>query len=159
MLWCLCCAVQLLIEQLDAHLIVFSPYLSLSQLLQSDASLADLSQNAWAALNDSYRTDVALVYPPHLLAVAAVYLASVICSRDLQTWMQELAVDMNHVSSRGGDVRHTVFCGCVQWAVGMPLQRWDPWSKCMGRPNLLQQHHAAATERNARRLSAAAGGP
>jgi cyclin C len=96
------CAVQVLIEQLDAHLIVFSPYLSLTQLLQSDASLADLSQNAWAALNDSYRTDVALVYPPHLLAVAVVYLASVICSRDLQTWMQELAVDMNHVSSRGG---------------------------------------------------------
>jgi hypothetical protein len=96
--------VQLLIEQLDAHLIVFSPYLSLTQLLQSDPTLADLSQNAWAALNDSYRTDVALVYPPYLLAVAAVYLASVICSRDLQAWMEGLAVDMNHVS-RGGHKR------------------------------------------------------
>jgi hypothetical protein len=114
MLWCL--HVQLLIEQLDAHLIVFSPYLSLTQLLQSDPSLADLSQNAWAALNDSYRTDVALVYPPYLLAVASVYLASVICSRDLQAWMEGLAVDMNHVS-RGGRLRAV---GDLNWLTTGP---------------------------------------
>jgi len=32
-------------------------------------------QIAWLVINDSYRSDLCLLYPPHLIAIAAVYLA------------------------------------------------------------------------------------
>jgi len=32
-------------------------------------------QIAWLIINDSYRSDLCLLYPPHLIAIAAVYLA------------------------------------------------------------------------------------
>lgn len=35
-------------------------------------------QMAWFVLNDTYRTDVLLLYPPHLVAVAAIFLAFVL---------------------------------------------------------------------------------
>jgi hypothetical protein len=93
---------QVILEQLDCHLVVFSPYLAVTKMLQSDPQLSDLGQNAWAAINDCYRTDLPIVYPPYMLALASVWLASVICSRDIRTWMEGLDVDMNQV---GGGCR------------------------------------------------------
>jgi hypothetical protein len=77
--------------------VVFSPYISLTKLLESDAQLADLSQNAWAALNDVYRTDAPIVYAPHVLALGCLYLASVICSRDITAWLEGVEADMDQV--------------------------------------------------------------
>jgi len=88
---------QLILEELDTHLLVFSPYLALTKLLASDSQLADLGQNAWAALNDTHRTDLPLVHAPHMLALGCVYLASVICSRDIRAWLQTVDVDLNEV--------------------------------------------------------------
>jgi cyclin C len=87
-----------ILEALDTHLVVFSPYISLIKLLESDPHLADLSQNAWAALNDVYRTDAPIVYAPHVLALGCLYLASVICSRDITAWLETVEVDINQVS-------------------------------------------------------------
>lgn len=98
---------QLILEELDTHLLVFSPYLSLTKLLASDAQLADLGQNAWAALNDAHRTDLPLVHAPHMLALGAVYLASVICSRDIRAWLQTVNVDLNEVRHQARRRRHT----------------------------------------------------
>lgn len=84
-------------EALDSHLLVFSPYLSLTALLDSDPGLSDLGQNAWAALNDAYRTDAPLMVPPHVLVLGCLYLASVICSRDISAWLEGVAVDANQV--------------------------------------------------------------
>lgn len=86
-------------EALDTHLVVFSPYISLTKLLESDPQLADLSQNAWAALNDVYRTDAPIVYAPHVLALGCLYLASVICSRDITAWLEGVDADINQVGS------------------------------------------------------------
>jgi len=88
---------QVILEALDTHLVVFSPYISLTKLLESDPQLADLSQNAWAALNDVYRTDAPIVYAPHVLALGCLYLASVICSRDITAWLEGVEVDINQV--------------------------------------------------------------
>jgi hypothetical protein len=55
---------QVILEQLDTHLVVFSPYLSLTKVLESDAQLADLGQNAWAALNDVYRWPAGMIGQP-----------------------------------------------------------------------------------------------
>lgn len=88
---------MIILEALDTHLVMFSPYISLTKLLESDAQLADLSQNAWAALNDVYRTDAPLVYAPHVLALGCLYLASVICSRDITAWLEGVDADINQI--------------------------------------------------------------
>lgn len=92
---------QVILEELDTHLVVFSPYLSLTKILESDAQLADLGQNAWAALNDVYRTDAPIIYAPHVLALGCLYLASVICSRDITAWLEGVDVDTNQVRLSG----------------------------------------------------------
>lgn len=93
---------QVILEELDTHLVVFSPYLSLTKILESDAQLADLGQNAWAALNDVYRTDAPIIYAPHVLALGCLYLASVICSRDITAWLETVDVDTNQVRQQAG---------------------------------------------------------
>lgn len=90
---------QVILEELDTHLVVFSPYLSLTRILESDAQLADLGQNAWAALNDVYRTDAPIIHAPHVLALGCLYLASVICSRDITAWLEGVDVDTNQVGA------------------------------------------------------------
>ncbi len=84
-------------EQLDCSLVVYSPYQSLTQLLRSSAQLKELSQNAWACLNDVYRTDLPLRYPPHMLAIGCLHLVSVMCNRDMRSWLQTLDIDINEV--------------------------------------------------------------
>ncbi|GBF92528.1 cyclin-C1-like [Raphidocelis subcapitata] len=97
-------AEMLILEELDARLLVFSPYLALTKLLASDPQLSDLGQNAWAALNDAHRTDLPLVHAPHMLAVGCVYLASVVCSRDIRAWLAGVEVDLNEVYSLSMDL-------------------------------------------------------
>jgi cyclin C len=52
-------------------------------------------------VNASYRTDLCLVYPPYLIALAAVQMAAVIHDKDkrndIKQWLAELAVDMSEV--------------------------------------------------------------
>ena len=80
-----------LVEELDFHLIVFHPYRSLVQLTGRDggayepggrqrrAAMLEMDdtalQMAWFVLNDTFRSSLCLVHPPHLVALAAVYLA------------------------------------------------------------------------------------
>ncbi len=64
-------------EDLNFDLVVFSPYRSLTALLRDSAVGETVGLCAWSVLNDSYRTDVNLLYPPHLVALACIQLASV----------------------------------------------------------------------------------
>lgn len=111
----------MILEELDSHLVVFSPYESLTKLLRSDAQLADLGQNAWAALNDAYRTDLPLMYPPHLIAIGCVYLASVICSRDISTWLATLNADDNLVSECALHLSLVTSCWCLEKDPGLSV--------------------------------------
>jgi cyclin C len=82
-----------LIEELDTYLIVHHPYKSL--LLTNDAlsefnskQLANgmhqlqLSpeelQSSWSVINDSYVTDLHLLFPPHIISTTAIYLTIVL---------------------------------------------------------------------------------
>lgn len=49
-------------------------------------------------VNDTYKMDLILVHPPHLIALACIYIASVIREKDTTAWFEELRVDMNVVS-------------------------------------------------------------
>jgi cyclin-C len=67
-----------LISEMNSQLIVHQPYRSLSNL-QSTFSLAqDEVALAWSIINDHYLTDLPLLYPPHTVALTAVFLAVVL---------------------------------------------------------------------------------
>lgn len=65
-------------EELSCYVVVHHPYRSLVQLGKT-MGIMDLN-NAWAILNDSYITDVMLLYPPHVIAIAAVCIT--VCTTD-----------------------------------------------------------------------------
>ncbi|GAA5981980.1 hypothetical protein JCM11641_006818 [Rhodosporidiobolus odoratus] len=76
-----------LLEELDFHLIIYHPYRALVQLLGREGGKKDdpprrtlemddtALQMAWFIINDTYRSSLLLIHPPHCIAVAAVYLA------------------------------------------------------------------------------------
>lgn len=49
-------------------------------------------------VNDTYKMDLILIHPPHLIALACIYIASVSKDKDTIAWFEELRVDMNVVS-------------------------------------------------------------
>ncbi|XP_028965719.1 cyclin-C1-2-like isoform X2 [Malus domestica] len=89
-----------ILEALNYYLVVYHPYRSLSQLLQ-DAGLNNISMTelTWGVVNDTYKMDLALVHPPHLIALACIYIASVLRDKDTTAWFEELRVDMNVVKN------------------------------------------------------------
>lgn len=79
-------------EELNCHVVVHHPYRSLVQLGKT-MGLMDLN-NAWAIINDSYITDVILLYPPHIIAIAAVCIT--VCTTDTKAGdMSEFLANSN----------------------------------------------------------------
>lgn len=67
-----------LISEMSSHLIVHSPYRTLTSL-QGELGLAQEDVNlAWSVVNDHYMTDLPLLYPPHVIALTAILLALVL---------------------------------------------------------------------------------
>ncbi|KAL6845918.1 hypothetical protein ACP4OV_023366 [Aristida adscensionis] len=87
-----------LLEALDYYLVVYHPYRPLLQLLQ-DAGITDLTQIACGLVNDTYKMDLILIYPPYMIALACIYIASVVKDKDTTSWFEELHVDMNIVKN------------------------------------------------------------
>jgi cyclin C len=87
-----------LLEELSFQLVVYHPYRPLAHFLASQPALGDLLEPAHAIVNDSYRTDASLMYPPYVIALAAIYLAACARERDVRQWFAELNVDMNEIS-------------------------------------------------------------
>jgi cyclin C len=76
-----------LIEELDTYLIVHHPYKSLGALGRAmKNSYSHLSMNneemqsTWNMINDSYVTDLLLLYAPHSIAAACIYITIVLKS-------------------------------------------------------------------------------
>lgn len=63
----------------------------------SDSNLHECLETAWNIVNDSYRTDICLLYPPYLIALSAIYLASFLKEKDLKQWFSDLSVEMAEV--------------------------------------------------------------
>lgn len=67
-----------LISELNSQLIVHQPYRTLSSL-QGDLRISNEDYAlAWSVINDSYMTDLPLLYPPHIVALTATLLALVL---------------------------------------------------------------------------------
>lgn len=76
-----------LIEEMDLFLLLHHPYKSLLQvrdyLIENQSIygfiLTDEElQNSWSLINDSYVTDLHLLFPPHIVAMATIYITIVL---------------------------------------------------------------------------------
>ncbi|MCL7051227.1 hypothetical protein MKW94_008454, partial [Papaver nudicaule] len=83
-----------ILEALDYYLVVYHPYRPLSLLLE-DAEMTDMTHLSWGLVNDTYRMDLVLIYPPYMIALACIYIASVLKDKDTTTWFEKLRADMN----------------------------------------------------------------
>uniref|UniRef100_A0A0E0M321 Cyclin-like domain-containing protein n=1 Tax=Oryza punctata TaxID=4537 RepID=A0A0E0M321_ORYPU len=72
-----------LLEALDYYLVVYHPYRPLLQ----------------GIVNDTYKMDLILIHPPYMIALACIYIASVLKDKDTTLWFEELRVDMNIVKN------------------------------------------------------------
>lgn len=67
-----------LISTLSSRLILHHPYRALSELQGTLGLSPEESGLAHSIINDSYNTDLALLYPPHVVAITAIFLAVVL---------------------------------------------------------------------------------
>ncbi|KAF9109234.1 hypothetical protein BGX27_007840 [Mortierella sp. AM989] len=67
-----------LLEELEFYLIVYHPYRDLTIIAKSLKLEESNLQTAWFVINDSFRTDVCLLYAPHMIALAALYIICVV---------------------------------------------------------------------------------
>eukprot|EP00741_Cyanophora_paradoxa_P006416 tig00001001_g6218.t1 len=93
------------LEELNFYLIVYHPYRPLTQLLSEGNApneVRGLFKMAWTIVNDSYLTDLCLLYPPYMIALAAVFMAGC-CDEahqvkvDPTPWFSELQVDLKTI--------------------------------------------------------------
>eukprot|EP00164_Ancoracysta_twista_P006992 GFYU01009846.1.p1 GENE.GFYU01009846.1~~GFYU01009846.1.p1 ORF type:complete len:277 (-),score=16.22 GFYU01009846.1:119-949(-) len=95
----------LVMEDLLFDFIVYHPYRPMAKFLEDfklttgpDAAAA-LKQKAWNVINDSYKTDVCLRYPPYLIALASIYVACVLSNQHqtLEQILREMTIDLSQV--------------------------------------------------------------
>lgn len=67
-----------LISTLSSRLICHHPYRTLSECAGLFGLKPEETQLASSIINDTYNTDLALLYPPHVLAVTSIFLALVL---------------------------------------------------------------------------------
>lgn len=95
-----------LVDQLEYCLVVYHPYKPLVDYV-NDASLTEvlgdgkaektLLRLAWNVVNDSLRSDLSLTYPPYMVALACLHMASSIKDFDISAWFTKLNVDMDEI--------------------------------------------------------------
>lgn len=64
-----------LISEMNSQLILHHPYRTLEELKETLNMAQDDVSLAWSVINDHYMTDLPLLYPPHVIAVTAIFLA------------------------------------------------------------------------------------
>ncbi|KAK1057280.1 RNA polymerase II holoenzyme cyclin-like subunit [Friedmanniomyces endolithicus] len=67
-----------LISTLRSRLILHHPYRALGELQGVFGLGSEEQALAYSIINDSYATDLALLYPPHIIAITAIFLAVVL---------------------------------------------------------------------------------
>ncbi|KAJ1667658.1 RNA polymerase II holoenzyme cyclin-like subunit [Coemansia sp. RSA 1646] len=91
-----------LLEEMKFYLVAYHPYQVLIDISDNIKLSKPSMQAAWSIINDSFRTDLALVYPPHVIAVASLFLSRVVDQGNMsdieaQQWFADLNVDITDV--------------------------------------------------------------
>ncbi|RKP24527.1 cyclin-like protein, partial [Syncephalis pseudoplumigaleata] len=63
-----------LLEEMDFYMVLYHPYDLLTRLCDELQIPKSNLQTAWFVINDSFRIDVCLRYPPHVITLAALYM-------------------------------------------------------------------------------------
>eukprot|EP01114_Cavostelium_apophysatum_P023908 TRINITY_DN9170_c0_g1_i1.p1 TRINITY_DN9170_c0_g1~~TRINITY_DN9170_c0_g1_i1.p1 ORF type:complete len:270 (-),score=6.92 TRINITY_DN9170_c0_g1_i1:164-952(-) len=85
------------LEALDYLLVVYHPYRSLTECLTDAKTDKRFTEVCWGLINDTYCTDLSLMFPPHVIALACIYLATFLENTDLRLWFAGLNVDMKEI--------------------------------------------------------------
>lgn len=74
-------------------------------------------------INDTYKMDLILIHPPHFIALACIYVASVLKDKENTAWFEELRVDMNVVKSYKSlwCYRSLLLVVCLHWNIHSSL--------------------------------------
>ena len=89
-----------LLELMDCCLIVYHPYRPLLQYVQNMGQEDILLRLAWRIVNNTYRRDLCLLYPPFMIVLACLHVACVLQQKDARQWFAELSVDKEKVIFR-----------------------------------------------------------
>ncbi|TPX40527.1 hypothetical protein SeLEV6574_g06569 [Synchytrium endobioticum] len=96
-----------LMEDLDFYMIIYHPYRPLTQYLKLLGIEKSCIQAAWFIVNDTYRTDALLIYPPHMIALTAILMSCVMNEEhikqekphlDLRAWFADLNINMEEIA-------------------------------------------------------------
>ncbi|PAV78069.1 hypothetical protein WR25_09265 [Diploscapter pachys] len=109
----------ILVEVMDCCLIVYHPYRPLTSFIQDlakDTTIKDIDQieaQCWKVANDSLRSDCALLFPPHVIALSSIIVGVELMGRekDIKAWLPELSVDFEKVT----DCVNTLFTMYKLW--------------------------------------------
>ncbi|KAI5806725.1 C-type cyclin [Peziza echinospora] len=69
-----------LISEMNSYLIVHHPYRTLQDLTPVIGLTPEEGISSWSVINDSYLTDLPMLYPPHIIALTAIFLSAVLKS-------------------------------------------------------------------------------
>jgi cyclin C len=88
-----------LLEVMDCCLIVYHPYRSLDLYTREFQIDQQLFESTWRIINDSLKTDVALLYPPYEIALACLLLAAKYRNKlpTIKQYMIETQIDMERI--------------------------------------------------------------
>ncbi|CAD5212554.1 unnamed protein product [Bursaphelenchus okinawaensis] len=94
----------MLLQIIDCSLHVWHPYRSLKVLFQdlkehSNRHIDELHSDVWMLINDSYRTDTVLLFPPFVIALACIMTAAMFrkIENDIIPWLIQLNTDFEKV--------------------------------------------------------------
>lgn len=81
-----------LVQAMDCCLVVFHPYRSLVEFADNARIVDNVLPLAWNIVNDSYKSDLCFLYPPYLIALGALQIASTVLKQGsvFGAWLSEL---------------------------------------------------------------------
>jgi len=86
-----------ILEKLGFDLVMFNPYGYLTTYCTDARVPPDCFQCAWDITNDSYRSDTILLYPPYMIALAALWIACIHKKVEAQEWYNRLNIRLDEL--------------------------------------------------------------
>jgi hypothetical protein len=89
-----------LMEALNFETIVYNPYRILSIIHEKSALPKTVIQSSWFITNDSFKSDVSLLYSPQTIALAAIYIALISIKEEsfVTEWFSNVNIPLSEIS-------------------------------------------------------------
>lgn len=107
-----------LISEMNSQMIIHQPYRSLSELQSIFALTQDEMSLAWSIVNDHFLTDLPLLYPPHVIAITAIFLSVVLKPMQTSLYAAGTAATAAAISNAAQAVSNSAGNGSLAGAAG-----------------------------------------